>query len=160
MDPSFMIQSNGLDAMRRSLGMPTIVMIAGAIAGCSSSPTSAAQCDGRTTTAAYVDVQSMSGTVTDIAFAADSPATPDAEIVHALIRTIDGSPDFTVGFVVSSSTAVFERTGSSPPVASSACRLARGDQVELPFSLVGFGDVLPGSEPPPPPVIGQMVIVR
>jgi hypothetical protein len=142
--------------------MATIAMIAGAIAGCSSSPTSAAQCDDRTTTASYVNVQSMSGTLTDIAFATGSSAAPDAEIVHALIRTIDGSPDFTIEFVVSSATAVFERTGSAPPVASNACRLARGDQVELPFSLVtgGFGDVLPGSEPPPPPLVGQMVIVR
>jgi hypothetical protein len=142
--------------------MATIVMIAGAIGGCSSSPTSAAQCDDRTTTASYVDVQSMSGTVTEIAFATDSSSAPDAEIVHALIRTIDGSPDFTIQFVVSSATAVFERTGSAPPVASNACRLARGEHVELPFSLVtgGFGDMLPGSEPPPPPLVGQMVIVR
>jgi len=142
--------------------MATIAMIAGAIAGCSSSPTSAAQCDDHITTASYADVQSMSGIVTEIAVATDSPAVPDAELVHARIRTIDGSPDFTIEFVVSSATAVFERTGSAPPVASNACRLARGDQVELPFSLLsgGFGDMLPGSEPPPPPPVGQMVIVH
>jgi hypothetical protein len=147
--------------MRASLGGVAVAVIGAAVGACGGSPTAAAQCDDHTTTAAFADVESFAGTVTSVAFA---NASSTAEIVHVSVRGSAGSADFTMVFAVGSATAVFERTGNAPPTAASACRLALGEQVQLPFSLIsgGFGDFVPveGEPAPPPPTVEQIVIVR
>jgi hypothetical protein len=147
--------------MRATLVLATVAVIGRVVVVCDGSSTSPFRCDDDITIASFADVASVTGIVTSLAFASGSSATAASEIVHVLVRGSAGSADFTIVFVVSPATAVFERSGNSPPMAASACRLALGERVQLPFSLIGrgFGD-FPGDTVLPPPTAAQVVIVR
>jgi hypothetical protein len=123
------------------------VVASTAIAGCSSS-TGIRNCDANTTTAAFREVAWVSETVTSIT------VTGQSKLVETAM--MPGMPVGTMTFVVTDTTPVFERVGEGAPRASSACRLAVGEIVEIPFGD-GFGD-FPADAPPP--TISQLVIER
>ena len=118
--------------MRKSLTSVTAVVIAVVVAGCGDS-TSPAACDDSLTTAPYMDLESVTGTITAMSFVRGSSTTPPSEIIEMEV------PGFSVpdSFAIDAETAVFERVGSSAPTATSACRLAIGEQVQ---TSTGFGD--------------------
>lgn len=143
--------------MRASLGVVAVAVIAGAMAACNGSPTSPGRCDDHMT-ASYADVIFVSGTVTSISFVGSLSETRAPEIVHI---GIPGS-GVTEVFTVTSATAMFERIGTSPPTATSACRIAIGQQVQISSGFGDVGNILPvqGASVPLPPTIGQVVILR
>jgi hypothetical protein len=149
--------------MRRSIALVPAMLAACLLAACDGSSTEPARCDVITTTASFVDGEQLTGIVTSMILANGSSATSPVQIVSV---TIHENPDLTIFFTVSAATAVFERTGSAPPSASSLCRLTVGQRVQVPSAAFadGFGDYLPisGNDPAPPlpPDIGQIVIVR
>ena len=128
--------------MHAKLACLSVVSLA-MIAGCSSA-TGMADCDAHTTTAAYHDEIASSGTVTSISNTGSSK----------LVDLAQSSGHFQI--IVTDSTPVFERVGEATPRASSACRLAVGQVVEIPLGD-GFGDF---SGDPPPTVVHQLVIDR
>ena len=128
--------------MHAKLGCLAVVSFA-AIAGCSSA-TGMADCDAHTTTAAYRDEMASSGTVTSISTTGSSK----------LIDLAQSSGHFQI--IVTDTTPVFERVGEATPRASSECRLAVGQVVEIPLGD-GFGDF---SGDPPPIAVHQVVIDR
>jgi hypothetical protein len=132
--------------MRSKLCGLSVVTIA-AIAGCSSS-TGIRSCDANTTTASFREVASISETVTSIT------VTGQSKLVETAM--MPGMSSGRMTFVVTDTTPVFERVGEGAPRASSACRLAVGEVVEIPFGD-GFGD-FPADAPPP--TISQLVIER
>jgi hypothetical protein len=145
--------------MRATLVLATVAVIGRVVVVCDGSSTSPFRCDDDITIASFEDVASVTGIVTSIEFVRGA----SAQITQV---RVPGDPDFTMTFTVSSATAVFERAGSAPPIAASACFLAVGQQVQFPHSMIGsgFGDSVPvvqgGESPPLPPTIGQIVIVR
>jgi len=149
--------------MRRSIALFSAMIVAGILAACGGSSTEPARCDVITTTASYVDGEQLTGIVTSMILANGSSATSPVQIVEV---TVHENPDLKIFFTASAATAVFERTGSAPPTASSLCRLTVGQKVQVPSSAFadGFGDYLPmsGNDPAPPlpPDVGQIVIVR
>lgn len=146
--------------MRPSIALASTLFAAGAIAACDGSPTAPAQCDPTTTMASFVDGESITGVVTFVNFSSGSSP------VEMLAVSVRGDPDFSIAFSVSTTTAVFERSGAAPPASVSACHLVVGQRVQLPSSIlaIGFRDYLPisGNDPAPPlpPTIAQIVIVR
>ena len=128
--------------MHATLASLAIVTIA-AFAGCSSS-TGMSDCDSHTTTAAYRDEIASSGTVTSISTTGTSK----------LVDLAQSSGHFQI--IVTDTTPVFERVGEATPRASSACRLAVGQVVEIPLGD-GFGDFVGDV---PPIAVHQLVIDR
>jgi len=116
-----------------------------AIAGCSSS-TGLSDC-GAKTTATFRDELANTATIT--AITVTGPSTLIEVRMHV-------TPPGTMSFIVADTTAVFERVGEGAPRASSACRLAIGEVVEIPLGD-GFGDII---GEPPPPTLSQLVIER
>ena len=150
--------------MRTTVGLIAMATIVSIIAGCDGSATAPARCDSHTTTASFADVVSLTGVMISIQSAGGSSSATAAEVVTLRVH---GNPDFNTYFTVSDSTAVFERAGGAAPTAASACQLAVGQQVQIPYAFLGsgFGDHIPvvgGNNPAPPlpPMIGQIVIVR
>jgi hypothetical protein len=121
--------------MQKLPGSVAAVMITVVVAACGGS-TSPAECNASLTTASYVDLESVTGTVTAISFVRGSSTTPASEIIEMAV------PGFSVRdtFAIDAETAVFERLGSFAPTATSACQLAVGEQIQ---SSTGFGDFLP-----------------
>jgi hypothetical protein len=150
--------------MRTSMVFVATAMVTGAIAACDGSSTAPARCNVPATTASFADGDQLTGIVTSMILVNGSTAASPTEIVSV---DIHDNPDFTIHFLVNTSTAVFERTASAAPTAASACNLTVGQKVQLPAStfLDGFGDYIGASQgndpaPPLPPVIAQIVIVR
>jgi hypothetical protein len=149
--------------MRTTSGLIAVAVLAGVIAGCDGSATSPARCDSRTTTAAFVAGDSLSGVVTSLRFLDGSTEAGTAEIAAV---EMNGDPNFVISFVVGDQTAVFVRAGNGTPQPTNGCHLAVGQRVELPYSYFtsGFGDYVDesqaGSQAPLPPTIGQIVIAR
>ena len=141
--------------MRSSWTFLSATVIAAIIAGCDGSSTAPAQCDWQTTSATFVDGETLTGVVTQIAAPGATAGTTKVVAVR-----VHGDPDYTIGFTVTTATAVFQRSGVSAPTPASACRLSVGEQVQFPADtyLSGFGDYLPA--PPLPPAVTQIVIVR
>lgn len=146
--------------MRASMAVCSAALTIGVMAACNGSSTAPANCDGQTTSASFVEGAALTGVVTQIAVPS---ATAGATKVVAV--RVHGDPDYTIGFTVSTATAVFQQHGGSAPTPSNACRLSVGEQVQFPADtyLSGFGDYLPsGNDPAPPlpPAVTQIVIVR
>ena len=146
--------------MRRSLALISTVTVALIVTTCDQSPTAPASCDRNSTTAAYVDGETVTGVVTIINY------TLGSSPVEMLAVRVSGDPDYTIAFSISASTAVYERSAGAAPASVSACHLAVGQRVEIPSSILaaGFRDYVPigGNDPAPPipPAIDQIVIVR
>jgi hypothetical protein len=128
--------------MRSKLASVAVVTFA-AIAGCSSS-TAPSSCFASKTTAAYQDEPSISVTVTSLSRSGTS------ELVEAM------EPSGSIRFLVADTTPVFVRVANRTPLPTSACGLAVGEVVMIPF-LSGFGDF---SNTPPASTISQVVIQR
>ena len=141
--------------MRSSMAILSAALAIGAIAACDSS-TAPAECDSPTTTASFSNASAFTGVVTKIEYSSNR----SSEIVTVRVPS---DPPYEMKFTVDNSTAVFERDGSAVPNATSACRLAVGRSVEIPFAVIGdgFGDYIGLSQAgAPPAVVSQIVVDR